>query len=646
MCGIAGYSGAFERSLLDRMSSRLAHRGPDGHGIWIDRHAGVGLAHRRLAILELTDAGSQPMATDDGSVLVVFNGEIYNHPVLREELRSQGFAFRGRSDTEVLLKAYLAWGESCLTRLNGMFAFAIWDARTGRTLLVRDPLGIKPLYWARASEGVLYASELKALLAHPGISRAVDPVALQAYMTFLWAPGATTMLKSVRKLPPGHALAVVGGEVRRLWQYADVPMPPAAFELAAPSEWAARLRQTLRGAVRRQLVADVEVGAFLSGGVDSSSVVALASQERDTSAFRCYTIDLGRHPDREGFSDDLPYARRVANRLGASLTEIPVTVGAADRLSDLVWALDEPQADVAPLNVSLIAAAARADGVKVLLSGAGGDDVFSGYRRHIIFGLQGWWSWLPLPVRRALRWGTRRVPTRAPTLRRLRKLCATLAATDDRQLVACFDWSDDDIRASILHPDVKRQAGDPYGPLLETLARYRGDDNAINRMLYLEAKGFLPDHNLNYTDKMSMLHGVEVRVPFLDLEVMKLAARIPPALKQRGRAGKYILKEAVRGLVPDEVLHRPKSGFGAPVREWVRGPLRDMVRDRLTSAGFRDRGWFDPANVGRLLNDTFAGRVDGSYVIWALVMIDHWAERFIDGPVMMSEPAVETWRSA
>jgi len=228
----------------------------------------------------------------------------------------------------------------------------------------------------------------------------------------------------------------------------------------------------------------------------------------------------------------------------------------------------------------------------------------------------------------------------------LRKLSATLASTDDRQLVACLDWSDDDIRAGILHPDVKREAGDAYAPLLETLTRYRGDGNTVNRMLYLETKGFLPDHNLNYTDKMSMLHGVEVRVPLLDLEVMKLAARIPPALKQHGRAGKYILKEAVRGLVPDEVLYRPKSGFGAPVRKWVRGPLQEMVRDRLTSAAFRTRGWFDPVNVGRLLEDTTAGRVDGGYVIWALVMIDHWAERFINGPVTTAEPAVRTWRSA
>jgi asparagine synthase (glutamine-hydrolysing) len=645
MCGIAGYSGTFEPSLLAGMSALIAHRGPDGEGTWLDQHAGVGLAHRRLAILDLTSTGAQPMVSEDGSVAVVFNGEIYNHPALREELRARGFRFRGRSDTEVLLQAYLAWGEACFARFNGMFALAIWDGRTRETLLVRDPVGIKPLYWAEAPEGVLFASELKALLAHPGVSRAIDPVALQAYITFLWAPGTTTMLKAVRKLLPGHLLVIVDGEVQRVSRFADVPMPPPSFETATPEVWADRLRETLAAAVRRQLSADVEVGAFLSGGVDSSSVVALAARDRDPGGIRCYTIDLGERAVQEGFPDDLPYARRVADGLGVSLTAIRVDADVADHLSDLVWALDEPQADIAPLNVSLIAAAARADGVKVLLSGAGGDDVFSGYRRHAVVGLERWWSWLPARARAGLRWAARHVPVDAPALRRLRRLSTMLAATDGRRIVAGFDWADDEIRADLLHPDVRRAAGDAYAPLLDALSAYGGDGNALNRMLYLETKGFLPDHNLNYTDKMSMLHGVEVRVPFLDLEVIALGARIPPRLKQNGLVGKYILKQAMRGLLPAEVLRRAKSGFGAPVREWVRGPLRGMVRDRLTSAAFRARGWFDPGSVERLLAGTSAGRVDGAYVLWALVMIDCWAERFLGSSLAASEPELAMRRS-
>jgi asparagine synthase (glutamine-hydrolysing) len=643
MCGIAGYSGAFEPSLLVRMSAILAHRGPDGEGAWSDARAGVGLAHRRLAILDLTPTGAQPMTSEDGAVSVVFNGEIYNHQALREELRARGFIFRGRSDTEVLLKAYLAWGEACFARFNGMFAVALWDSRSRQTLLARDPLGIKPLYWAQAPEGVLYASELKALLAHGGVPRTIDPVALQAYVTFLWAPGTTTMLKAVRKLLPGHVLVIADGQVRRVSKFTDLPAPPDRFDSTPPSAWAEQLRQTLGDAVRRQLAADVEVGAFLSGGVDSSSVVALAARERNPSAFRCYTIDLGHRAVQEGFPDDLPFARRVADRLGVPLTAIPVDADVTEHLSDLVWALDEPQADVAPLNVSLIAAAASADGVKVLLSGAGGDDIFSGYRRHTVFGLEQWWSWLPAPLRAAFRWGTRQVPVDAAALRRLRRLSAMLATTDEqRRLVASFDWADDAIRADLLHPDVRDEAGDAYALLLEALAAYRGDASALNRLLYLETKGFLPDHNLNYTDKMSMLHGVEVRVPFLDLEVVALGARIPPRLKQNGLVGKYVLKQAMRGLVPDEVLRRAKSGFGAPVRAWIHGPLRDMVRDRLTSPSFRARGWFDAASVQRLLEDTWAGRVDGAYVVWALVMIDHWAERFLASSLTSNEPALAT----
>jgi len=645
MCGIAGYSGTFEASLLARMSALIAHRGPDGEGQWIEPRAGVGLAHRRLAILDLTSTGAQPMTSDDGSVCVAFNGEIYNHSELREELRAKGFVFRGRSDTEVLLKAYLAWGESCFARFNGMFALAMWDGRTRRTLLVRDPLGIKPLYWAQAPEGVLFASELKALLAHPGVSRRIDPAALQAYVTFLWSPGTMTMLEAVRKLLPGHVLVLAGGAVERMSRFTDAPMPPSRYEERAPGAWAEQLRHTLGAAVRRQLNADVEVGAFLSGGVDSSSVVALAVAERDPKQLRCYTIDLGPRAAREGFSDDLPYARRVADRLGVPLTAIPVDADVAEHLPDLVWALDEPQADVAPLNVSLIAAAARADGVKVLLSGAGGDDVFGGYRRHAVAGLERWWSWLPSPARVALRWAARRAPVGVPTLRRLRRLSATLACRDDRRIVAAFDWADDDIRADLLHPDVRREAGDAYAPLLDALSAYRGADDALSRMLYLETKGFLPDHNLNYTDKMSMLHGVEVRVPLLDLEVVALGAQIPSRLKQRGLTGKYVLKEAMRGIVPDAVLRRPKSGFGAPVREWIRGPLRGMVRERLTSSTFRARGWFDPASVDRLLARTAADRVDGAYVLWALVMIDCWAERFLGASHPTPAPELAGWSS-
>lgn len=587
------------------------------------------MAHRRLAILDLTETGAQPMSAADGAVRIIFNGEIYNHIDLRAELEAKGIAFRGRSDTEVLLQAYLAYGHACLERLNGMFAFAIWDGRSGETLLARDPLGIKPLYWARAPEGILYASELKALLVHPGISRDVDPVALQAYLTFLWAPGQLTMLKAVRKLPPGHALTLVNGEPRRAWQYADLPASPETFETLTPDEWAERVRETLRSAVRRQLIADVDVGAFLSGGVDSSALVALAIQERDPKGFRCYTIDLGGQIEAEGFADDLPYARRVAAYLGVPLREIAVSADVASRLSDLVWALDEPQADVAPLNVGIICSAARADGMKVLLSGAGGDDIFSGYRRHAAVGFERWWCWLPRRLRAGLKRATTRLPVSSAGVRRLRKLFATADLDDDRRMVAWFDWANDSIRARILHPDVRQAAGDAYAPLLESLASYRGNGDPLSRLLYLEAKGFLPDHNLNYTDKMSMLYGVEVRVPYLDLEVVALAARVPPALKQRGAVSKYILKRAFKGLLPAEIIKRPKTGFGAPVREWVAGPLGGMVRDRLSSAAFRSRGWFDSAGVSRLLDDSVAGKVDAAYVIWALVMIDYWAERFL-----------------
>ncbi|HUX91556.1 MAG TPA: asparagine synthase (glutamine-hydrolyzing) [Gallionellaceae bacterium] len=636
MCGIAGFNGKFSPEALQRMGERIAHRGPDSSGVFHAPEYGIGLAHRRLAIIDLSPAGSQPMHDASGQVVIVFNGEIYNFRALRAELVAAGCVFRGHSDTEVLLNLYLLSGEAMLQRLNGVFAFAIWDGRTGSLFVARDGLGVKPLYYARTDTGVVFASELKALLVNPEVKREIDPNAVMMHLTYLWCPAPSTILKGVKKLQPGHAMQVRDGEIQRLWQYYELPYDQAIAELTA-EEAALQVEQSVRTAVERQMVADVPVGAFLSGGLDSSAVVAFAKQVQPDVRLQCFTIGFN-EAGEEGFAEDLPYAQKVAKHLGVDLHTIYVGAEMADQLEKMIYHLDEPLADPAPLNALFISQLAHEHGIKVLLSGAGGDDIFSGYRRHYALQQEHYWAWSPAWARRLLAGGASLLPTGRPALRRLRKAFEYADLDADERLCSYFYWGQPDRLEGLLSETYRREINGRRvsEPLIEALHNVPQQRDPLDRMLFLESKFFLPDHNLNYTDKMSMAVGVEVRVPLLDPDLVSLAARLPVGYKQHGREGKWIFKKAMERYLPHEVIYRPKTGFGAPLRSWLHSEskLKPLMMDVLSREAIMRRGIFDVKSVEALIEQDAKGRVDATYTLFSMMCIELWCRIFLDEDVV------------
>ncbi|MBM4127870.1 MAG: asparagine synthase (glutamine-hydrolyzing) [Nitrospira sp.] len=616
----------------------LAHRGPDDSGCFEGHDLGIALAHTRLSILDLSGNGRQPMRSDDGRVVLVFNGEIYNFADLRQQLGDEGVRFDSRSDTEVILRVYEQWRPETeqqwrdfLGAFNGIFALAIWDDRRRELVVARDALGVKPLYYVHTEDHFAFASELKALRPLVGNPVSADAVAVDQYLSFLWTPGERTLWPGAIKLDPGSLLRVrTSGEITRSTWY----RLPGFRRIPRSKDTAAQLAEQtaacVRQAVHRQMVSDVPLGAFLSGGLDSSSVVAFA-REVDPH-IRCFTIETPGGTDA-GFVDDLPYARRVAQHLGVNLDVVRVDArNLATEIEEMVWHLDEPLADPAPLNVLHISRAARQWGIKVLLSGAGGDDLFTGYRRHLALLRERYWSWLPEPVRRGLQRMSLHLDARTSIGRRVRKAFAGADLDGDERIVSYFRWLDDRRVHALLSPALRAEIAEsrPEQPMLDFLADLPTGTPPLERMLALEQRFFLAAHNLTYTDKMSMAVGVEVRVPFLDLDLVEFAATIPPHLKQRGGCGKWILKEAMSGILPHDVIHRPKVGFGAPLERWVRHDLREWIHDLLSESTLRRRGLFDPAAVSRLLADNDAGRVHAPYTILSLACIEVWCRRFID----------------
>jgi asparagine synthase (glutamine-hydrolysing) len=663
MCAICGFAGTFDPILLAAMSQSLRHRGPDDRGQIILRGlvCPTGLAHRRLAILDLSADGHQPMTSDCGrcgqgntedaaKLWLTYNGEIYNYIELRRDLIARGHCFHSQTDSEVLLHLYAEEGVEMLTKLNGIFAFAIYDGRSqgrrgevkaGDLFLARDGLGVKPLYYAETEHGFLFASELKALLECSHLTRDLDHVALHYYLTYLWAPAPFTPLKQVRKLPPGDALLIRNARIARHWSFYELPYGQPRHS-GSENDIAAELRVRVQSAVERQLVADVPVGAFLSGGLDSSAVVAMMQRVNRDYRPPCYCIGFAGDVDLEGSPPDLPYARKVADHLGVDLRTIEVEPDIIKHLERMLYHLDEPQADPAAINALLIAERARLDGIPVLLSGAGGDDIFSGYRRHWALKMERLWGWLPHGLRLGIARYARQsshngtpVTLRYPMVRRITKVLAHADLSPEERMIAYFYWSEEQIRRSLYTPELAAALNgvDTAEPLRKSLRRIPRESDPLNRMLYLEAKHFLADHNLNYTDKMAMAAGVEARVPLLDLELVDFATRIPPNLKQVGRTGKAIFKKAMEPFLPREVIYRPKSGFGVPLRRWLRHELREVVEDTLSCESLRRRGLFEPVAVRRLIEWDRAGAVDGAYTILSLMCIELWCRMFVDHSV-------------
>lgn len=631
MCGIIGISGKFESSFLKVGAAAIQHRGPDDFGIYEDAQSQIGLGHTRLSIVELSSLGHQPMVSDDGHVVLVFNGEIYNFRELRVELETNGIIFKGYSDTEVVLQLYLEHGQSMLSRLNGIFAIGLWDARVQRLLLARDAMGVKPLYIYEGHESFAFSSEIKALVHLTPELTTLDYSSVHRYLSFQWCPGAGTPFEAINKLGPGEGVWVAKGKVLERFAWYELPIfdqkpsiQPTQFE--AIQGVASHVRQ----AVHRQMVADVPVGAFLSGGLDSSSVVTFAKELNPD--IQCFTIECEGGQD-SGMADDLQYAKKVAKHLNVPLQIVKIDSArmAAD-LEKMVFQLDEPLGDPAPLNVLYISQMAREQGIKVLLSGAGGDDVFSGYRRHFALKSERYWNWLPHFARSGLEAMTTSLDQRNPIFRRIAKLFNGAALDGDARIANYFLWA----KRVDLYPLYTTNflahlnGQEAAEPMLDFLSSVPNAASPLERMLALEQRFFLPDHNLTYTDKMSMAVGVEVRVPLLDLDLVKFASEIPDCYRQRGRHSKWVFKKAMEAYLPKDVIYRPKTGFGSPLRRWMRFELRELLGDLLSVDSLKRRGLFDPVAVQNLIVANESGKTDSSYTLFSLLCIEIWCRAFID----------------
>ncbi len=635
MCGISGFLGQYPREIAQAMRDKIAHRGPDAHGLFYDENARVALGHRRLSIIDLTDTGSQPMDDRSGRYVICYNGEVYNFQELRLELEQAGHSFRGRSDTEVVIECFAKYGVESFGRLNGIFALAIWDRQDARLTLARDGLGVKPLYVTRTQSGFCFASEIKAFLALPDLDRTLDPVAISAYLTYLWSPGERTPFQAVKKLTPGCWLTVDAKGREDCGQFYDLPQPSANVALS-DEMLISTTRQTLERAVQRQLMTDVEIGAFLSGGLDSSAIVALARDQVGSKAMQCFTIDYAQKAgEAPELVNDLPYAERAADYLDVELHKVKVDSSIAYQFEQLVYVLDEPQADPAALNNMLISALARQNGIKVLLSGTGGDDLFTGYRRHLAARFDPVFAAMPSSLRKSAGYIARTLlPARGAT-RRIRKLMEAGQGSDNERAIAYFEWTDAQRAGALMNAAIRPSPMETRAPMiaaLDKLVRPSG----IDRVLALDQHYFLADHNLNYTDKTGMAHGVEIRVPFLDLEMADWASRVPNSAKIRHGVTKWVLRKAMESHLPNDIIYRPKAGFGVPLRSWLRHELRPMLDDLLHPNTITKRGLFDQAAVQKLLADTMSGHQDGSYTLLALMTIELWCRKFVDERICTS----------
>lgn len=627
MCGIAGYLGRYGQDVAKAMSGLISHRGPDDDGFFFDRDAGLALIHRRLAIIDLSPAGHQPMTTPNGRFTICYNGEIYNYRELRDELVARGHALRGHSDTEVILGLFAESGPSIFARLNGIFALAIWDSEKRELTLARDGLGVKPLYFTQTARGFSFSSEMKALLALPDLDRTLDPAAAASYLTYLWTPGRPTMLSAVRKLDPGSWISVDASGIRasEVFYRLPDPVPVGGRSDAALIEGTGKALAT---AVERQMIADVEVGSFLSGGLDSSAIVALARRHAPGRRLQCFTIAYDA-PDGDEIVSDLPYARKAAAHLDVDLHEVRVDDRMADDFEALIYQLDEPEADPAALNSLYIARHAREMGIKVLLSGTGGDDVFTGYRRHRAAAWFDAIARIPALGRNALAGLSTLLPRRPATMRRVAKLFGSLKGDSAERISRLFEWLPAEQAITLLRGGNEALAAEARAPLLDAIHPL-ANAPAVEQALRLDQKFFLTDHNLNYTDKTGMAEGVEIRVPFLDPDLMAWAAGLPLNAKLRGGETKWVLRKAMEAHLPHDIIYRPKSGFGVPLRAWLNGPMRPMLEELLTPAALEARGIFDPMAVRRLKEATLSGRVDGSYTLLAVIAIELWSRRFLD----------------
>ncbi len=630
MCGIAGYFDlrdhrSIPEGLLRAMTDTLAHRGPDGSDVW--RAPGVGLGHRRLAIIDLS-TGDQPMRTPDDAHVVVFNGEIYNFQSVRAELQRRGHHFRTNSDTEVILYAWREYGADCVRHFRGMFAFALWDANRRELFLARDRLGVKPLYYSSLPDGsFIFGSELKALLAWPRLPREIDPEAVEDYMAYGYVPDPKTILRHVRKLPPAHTLTLRRGGVVAPRRYWDIDF--TTRHNGSVADLSAELIERMREAVRLRLIADVPLGAFLSGGVDSSAVVALMAGLLDQPVNSC-SIGF----DVSGF-DETGYAARIAERYATNHRTRIVSADDFSIVDQLVAAYDEPFADASALPTYRVCQLAR-ENVKVALSGDGADEAMAGYRRHRMHvAEERVRGFLPAGLRAALFGRLGCIYPKldwAPRFLRAKTTFEALGRSSGEAYFNSVSIQSDRIRRQ-LFTDQFRSDTQGYwaGALYVDSMRDAPASDALGQAQYADMQYWLPGDILTKSDRASMAVGLEAREPLLDHELVEWTAGLPLDMRVRGGQGKWLMKRALEPYVPHDLLYRPKMGFVVPLSNWFRGPLADRIEAMVSQSHLYDTGWFNRDFLKRAVAQHRAGRMDHGRLLWQMMMLDLSTSRLMDG---------------
>jgi asparagine synthase (glutamine-hydrolysing) len=626
MCGIAGIINGGNVQLLKRMSDIISHRGPDDAGIkWFD-DSSSGLAHRRLSIIDLSPAGHQPMPNDTGDLWIVFNGEIYNYKEIGEELASLGVRFRSQSDTEILLSAYQHWGEDCLQKLNGMFSFAIYDSRKRKLFAARDRVGIKPFYYHFKNGCLVFASEIKAILESTLVPKRPDLNALHTPARFQVSP--FTGFQDILKLPAGHCMTLQDGKlsVREYWSLN--PTEHSADE----SNLIEQLDALLSDAVRLQMRADVPVGVFLSGGLDSSIISALMRVNTQQTV-HSFTIKFSTEDQKfEQMTPDEIYARQVAKQFGFTYHELEIRPQIEELLPKMVWHLDEPLSDPAAINTYLISQAARDLNIVVLLNGMGGDEVFGGYRKHLAcLTAESYQSMVPGMVRRMVEYAADRVPvaTSSRGLKQIRWgkrfLSFASAPRSDRYLMS--DLSIAPKQFSQMFADGMSYYDSHF--FKSQAPRFNGNGlSYLTQMCLNDTLVFLPEHNLTYSDKASMAASIESRPPLTDHRIVEFMFSLPPRERIHRLTQKYLLKKVAQKYLPDNIIYRPKAPFASPLRSWVRGPLSTMVSDLLSEQSLRDRGLYNPQYVAGLIERDKQGLEDNAYQIWTMLTTELWFRTF------------------
>jgi asparagine synthase (glutamine-hydrolysing) len=645
MCGINGLVNCGDGETLARMASVQSHRGPDDSGLWEKRFPDgsyVGLGSRRLAIIDLSPDGHMPMCNEDRSVWITYNGEIYNFAELRRELIGKGHRFASNTDTEVVIHLYEEEGVDCVKRLNGMFAFAICDLRsTVPTLfLARDHFGVKPFYYFHDGNRLAFASEIKALLEVPGIEPELDPESLHQYLTFLWVPDPKTMFRGIFKLPAGHSAIFRAGELK-VHQYWDLTFPLATASYPrSERELTEEVRERFRRSVEGQMVSDVPIGAFLSAGLDSSGIVAMMSRAT-RQPIRTYTITFPKkYRVGENALDDPEVPARLAKHLGCENHRIEVEPDVVNLLPRLTWHMDEPTADPAIITAYMVCREARKQAT-VLLSGVGGDELFAGYRKHVAHYWAQAYRKMPSFARHIFEKSLLALPgMRGSSLkgpvRMAKKMARGASLPPADRFIMDSTYLNAHQKSGLYSSELLSILGQ-NDPTIRHRAGFEcvQDADFLNQMLYLDSKIFMTSLNLTYNDKMSMASSVEVRVPFLDRELAEFVAwNVPPHLKLKGflrPTTKYIFREAMKGILPNEVLRQPKAGFAAPVDYWLANDLRPMVDDLLSESQVRSRGLLRPESVHKFIKEHRDSAQDWSMQIWQFLTLELWMQTFFDG---------------